>query len=113
MHRARAHADVFRAIADPTRRAILDRLRAGRAPVNALAAAFAQTRPAISKHLRVLRQARLVREERFGRERLYELDSMPLQEVVGWVEGYRAFWQSHLDRLKAHLEKDKEEEKSR
>jgi DNA-binding transcriptional ArsR family regulator len=105
MHRARAHADVFRAIADPTRRSILDRLRAGRAPVNALAADFAQTRPAISKHLRVLRQARLVREQRVGRERLYELDPVPLQQVLGWVEGYRGFWQRSLDNLKRHLEK--------
>src|SRR5262249_37001138 len=69
MHRARAHADVFRAIADPTRRAILDRLRAGPTPVNALADDFRQSRPAISKHLRVLRQARLVSEKRVGRER--------------------------------------------
>ena len=105
MHRSRAHADVFRAIADPTRRAILDRLRAGGAPVNALAAAFSQSRPAISKHLRVLRQARLVREQRIGRERRYELDSVPLQEIAGWLEGYRAFWQSSLDNLKRFLEK--------
>ena len=57
---ARADWDVFRAIADPTRRAILDRLRGGPAPVNALAADFSQSRPAISKHLRVLRNAELV-----------------------------------------------------
>jgi len=105
MHRARAHADVFRAIADPTRRAILDRLRAGGAPVNALAAAFSQSRPAISKHLRVLRQAHLVREQRVGRERLYQLDSVPLQQVAGWLEGYRALWQISLDNLKRYLEK--------
>jgi DNA-binding transcriptional ArsR family regulator len=105
MHRALAHADVFRAIADPTRRAILDRLRAGGAPVNALAADFAQSRPAISKHLRVLRQARLVREQRSGRERVYELDPQPLREVAGWLESYRAFWQTNLDNLKRYLEK--------
>jgi DNA-binding transcriptional ArsR family regulator len=105
MHRARAHADVFRAIADPTRRAILDRLRAGGAPVNALAADFSQSRPAISKHLRVLRQARLVREQRVGRERRYELDPAPLQQVAGWIEGYRAFWQTNLENLKRYLEK--------
>ena len=105
MHRARAHADVFRAIADPTRRAILDRLRAGGAPVNALAAEFSQSRPAISKHLRVLRQAHLVREQRVGRERLYQLDSVPLQQVAGWLEGYRALWQISLDNLKRYLEK--------
>jgi DNA-binding transcriptional ArsR family regulator len=104
MHRALAHADVFRAIADPTRRAILDRLRAGPTAVNALAADFAQSRPAISKHLRVLRQARLVSEERAGRERLYQLQPAPLQQVAGWVEGYRAFWLSNLDHLKRFLE---------
>ena len=105
MHRARAHADVFRAIADPTRRAILDRLRAGPTPVNALADDFRQSRPAISKHLRVLRQARLVSEERVGRQRRYQLQPAPLQQVVGWIEGYRALWQINLDNLKRYLEK--------
>lgn len=104
MHRARAHADVFRAIADPTRRAILDRLRAGPTPVNALADDFRQSRPAISKHLRVLRRARLVSEKRVGRERRYELQPAPLQQVVGWIEGYRAFRQTKLDNLKRYLE---------
>ncbi len=102
---AATKADVYRAIADPTRRAILDRLRAGGAPVNALAADFAQTRPAISKHLRVLKQARLVKEQRIGRERVYRLEPLPLQQVVGWLEGYRAMWQTNLDNLKRHLEK--------
>jgi DNA-binding transcriptional ArsR family regulator len=106
MHRAQAHADVFRAIADPTRRAILDRLRAGPTPVNALAADFQQSRPAISKHLRVLRQARLVTEQRAGRERVYQLQPAPLQQVLGWVEGYRAFWQTNLDNLKRYLEQE-------
>src|SRR5262245_55033645 len=104
MHRARAQADVFRAIADPTRRAILDRLRAGPAVAGALAADFKQSRPAISKHLRVLRESRLVTERRVGRERLYTLDSVPLQRVAGWIEGYRSFWQSSLARLKRYLE---------
>jgi DNA-binding transcriptional ArsR family regulator len=104
MHRARAHADVFHAIADPTRRAILDRLRAGPAPVNALADEFDQSRPAVSKHLRVLKLARLVEEERVGRERHYQLRPMALQPVVGWLEGYRSFWQVSLDRLKRHVE---------
>jgi DNA-binding transcriptional ArsR family regulator len=104
MHRARASADVFRAIADPTRRAILDRLRAGAAPVNALSEDFAQSRPAISKHLRVLRQARLVVEHRDGRQRIYELRPRALQRVAGWLEGYRLSWQNNLDALKRHLE---------
>ena len=101
---ARFQPDVFRAIADPTRRAILDRLRAGPAPVNALAADFRQSRPAISKHLRVLRRARLVAEERAGRERLYELQPRPLQQVAGWIEGYRSFWLTSLGNLKRYLE---------
>jgi DNA-binding transcriptional ArsR family regulator len=104
MPRAKAHADVFHAIADPTRRAILDRLRAGPAPVNALADEFEQTRPAVSKHLRVLRLARLVEEDKVGRERLYSLRPLALQPVVGWLEGYRSFWQVSLDRLKRHVE---------
>jgi DNA-binding transcriptional ArsR family regulator len=104
MHRARAATDVYRAIADPTRRAILDRLRAGPAPVHDLAAAFELSRPAISKHLRVLLDAQLVREQRHGRERLYRLHPMPLQTVVGWVEGYRSFWQTNLNELKRYLE---------
>jgi len=104
MHRARADADVFRAIADPTRRAILDRLRGGPAAVNLLASEFEQSRPAISKHLRVLRQARLVIEQKTGRERMYRLEPAPLRDVMGWIERYRAFWQTSLDNLKRHLE---------
>ena len=107
MPAARSQPDVFRAIADPTRRAILDRLRAGPAPVNALAADFRQSRPAISKHLRVLRRARLVVEERSGRERLYELQPKPLQQVAGWIEGYRSFWLTSLGNLKRYLEEKK------
>ena len=105
MGRIPAHSDVFRAIADPTRRALLDRLRGGAAPVKALASEFKQTRPAISKHLRVLRDAQLVREQRVGRERLYQVDPMPLQRVAGWIEGYRGFWIMNLNSLKAHLER--------
>jgi DNA-binding transcriptional ArsR family regulator len=104
MHRARANRDVFRAIADPTRRAILDRLRAGPANAGALAADFRSSRPAISKHLRVLRDARLVFGRWLGRERLYTVNPIPLQGVAGWLEGYRAFWQASLDRLKRNLE---------
>ena len=107
MHRAQASDDVFRAIADPTRRAILDRLRAGPANAGALAADFRQSRPAISKHLRVLRQARLVTDTRIGRERVYAFDPLPLQSVAGWIEGYRSFWLQSLDNLKRFLESKK------
>jgi DNA-binding transcriptional ArsR family regulator len=104
MRSLRANNDVFRAIADPTRRAILDRLRAGPANAGALAADFRSSRPAISKHLRVLRGARLVIDTRIGRERVYALDPIPLQGVVGWLEGYRALWQASLEQLKRNLE---------
>ena len=104
MHRWKASSDVFRAIADPTRRAILDRLRAGPANAGALAGDFRTSRPAISKHLRVLREARLIVDRRVGRERVYTVDPVPLQRVAGWLEGYRSFWHSSLSRLKRNLE---------
>jgi DNA-binding transcriptional ArsR family regulator len=104
MHRSKASSDVFRAIADPTRRAILDRLRAGPANAGALASDFRTSRPGISKHLRVLREARLIVDQRVGRERVYSVDPVPLQRVAGWLEGYRSFWQSSLNRLKRNLE---------
>jgi DNA-binding transcriptional ArsR family regulator len=104
MNQPQVARDVFRAIADPTRRAILDRLRAGPANAGALAADFRSSRPAISRHLAVLRRARLVVDQRVGRERVYTIDPIPLQIVGGWLEGYRAFWQSSLDQLKRNLE---------
>jgi DNA-binding transcriptional ArsR family regulator len=73
-------------------------------PVNELAAEFELSRPAISKHLRVLREARLVTEQRAGRERLFELRPAPLQRALGWLEGDRSFWQQHLAGLKRYLE---------
>ncbi len=97
MPNAAPRTDVFVAVVDPTRRALLDRLRAGPAPVNALAADFALSRPAVSKHLRVLRDAGLVRETRVGRERIYRLRPLPLQRVAGWVEGFRALWTAGTD----------------
>lgn len=99
-----AKVDVFKAISDPTRRAILDRLRAGPAPVNILAVDFEQSRPAISKHLRVLREAELVSEQRSGRERVYTLHADRLRPVASWVEGYRGFWLTSLNNLKRYLE---------
>jgi DNA-binding transcriptional ArsR family regulator len=107
MRAAEQERSVFRAIADPTRRAILDRLRRGPMPVNELAAAFSQSRPAISKHLRVLREALLVSEERAGRERLYRLEPAQLREIADWILPYRAFWQRSLGNLKDYLESEK------
>src|SRR5450755_862757 len=104
MSRIQARTDAFRAIADPTRRAILDRLRAGPANAGTLAADFQSSRPAVSRHLRVLREARLVVDTRIGRERLYAVNPVPLQSVAGWLEGYRGFWQASLTKLKRNLE---------
>ncbi|HTK42117.1 MAG TPA: metalloregulator ArsR/SmtB family transcription factor [Gemmatimonadales bacterium] len=106
MHRSAAHADVYHAVADPTRRAILDRLRRGGSPVSELAAGFRMTRPAVSKHLGILRRARLVRERRDGRQRIYQITPAPLEAVAQWVETYRAFWQVNLLSLKRHVEGD-------
>ena len=99
-------AAVFHAIADPTRRAILDRLRddAGGLPVNDIAGQFAVSRPAISKHLRVLHQAHLVLEARQGRNRVYRLNPEPLKELDRWLEHYRRFWTLNLLSLKRHIE---------
>ncbi len=108
MSRARASADVFHAVADPTRRAILDRLRGSGVAVAELAAGFDMTRPAVSKHLRVLREAHLVHEERDGRQRVYRLNPGPLRDVSQWVESYRTFWATNLLSLKRHLESGKE-----
>jgi DNA-binding transcriptional ArsR family regulator len=106
MPQSQPDRSVFRAIADPTRRAILDRLRAGPAPVNELASAFEQSRPAISKHLRILREARVVSEQRQGRERLYRLEPTELQEISEWILPYRRFWQVSLGNLKNYLENE-------
>ena len=108
MSRVRASIDVFHAVADPTRRAILDRLRGGGVAVAELAAGFDMSRPAVSKHLRVLREARLVREERDGRQRVYRLSPGPLRDVSHWVESYRSFWSDNLMSLKRHLEGGKD-----
>lgn len=104
MSRALAASDAFHAVADPTRRAILDRLREGSAPVTEIAAGFRISRPAVSKHLRILREARLVAEKRDGRQRVYELTPGPLLECAHWLEGYRQFWQVNLFSLKRHVE---------
>ncbi|WP_263419377.1 ArsR/SmtB family transcription factor [Terriglobus albidus] len=94
----------FQAIADPTRRAVLDLLREGRKPAGAIADAFPVSRPAISKHLRLLRHAHLVRETREGRNRIYELNPEPLRAVESWLEKYRVFWTQSLGNLKTMIE---------
>jgi DNA-binding transcriptional ArsR family regulator len=95
---------VFAAIADPTRRSILDALRQRERSAGDIAALFPVSRPAISRHLRVLRTAGLVRERRVARMRLYSLDSKPLRAVDQWLEHYRVFWLARLQNLKRMVE---------
>lgn len=104
MSRADPTNDPFRAIADPTRRAVLDLLRAGERPVREITKCFRITQPAMSQHLRVLKSARLVTYRRVGRERLYRLRPQELRTVADWVRQYEAFWRQKLDALGAYLE---------
>jgi len=94
----------FSALADPTRRAVLDLLRKGNQPAGQIAQAFPVSRPAISKHLRLLRRAHLVQERREGRHRVYQLNPEPLKAVDSWLGQYRAFWQANLANLKSFVE---------
>jgi DNA-binding transcriptional ArsR family regulator len=102
----------FAALADPTRRAVLDLLRRGSLPAGRIAQAFPISRPAISKHLRQLRRAQLVRERREGRRRLYQLNPGPLKAVDSWLNQYRVFWQMNLSDLKAFVEAEHATKKS-
>jgi DNA-binding transcriptional ArsR family regulator len=94
---------VFAALADPTRRAILSRLAQGEATVNELAQPFAMTLPAVSKHLRVLERAGLIRQRRVAQQRPCRIDSAPLIEISQWVEQYRHLWEARFDRLDDYL----------
>src|SRR4030081_3538279 len=94
----------FQALSDPTRRAVLDLLRRGSQPAGQIAEAFPVSRPAISKHLRLLRRARLVREHREAENRVYELNPDPLRAVDSWIEQYRIFWSHNLANLKTFVE---------
>jgi len=103
---------IFGALADPTRRAVLDLLRQGSQPAGQIAEAFPVSRPAISKHLRVLRRAHLVSEKRNGRHRFYHLNPEPLKTVDSWLEQYRGFWQTNLASLKKFVEAEYAKETS-
>ncbi len=94
----------FGALADPTRRAILARLALGESTVGDLAEPFRVSRPAISKHLRVLERAGLVRREREGRVSRCELDADAMREAAEWIERYRVFWSNRLGDLKRYIE---------
>lgn len=97
---------VFAALADRTRRAIVARLADGPASVSELAAPFAVSLPAISKHLKILESVGLVARQRRGRVHELRLAVEPMREAVEWIESYRGFWESRFAALDAHLRKE-------
>ena len=110
MSRPFASWDVYKAIADPNRRIVLDLLARGEQPVSAIHArislsASPLTQPALSQHLKVLRDVGLVRQRRAGRERIYALNPKPLKEISDWLKRYEDFWQKKLAALGEHLER--------
>jgi DNA-binding transcriptional ArsR family regulator len=98
---------VFQAIANHTRRAILELLEEGPQPANEIASRFTMSQPAVSQQLQVLLRASLVRAESRGRQRIYSLEAGRLQEVFYWVEHYRRFWPKRLQALGKFLDKRK------
>ncbi len=104
-HPAQGEA-VFRALADPTRRRILGLLRGSGCSVGELAGNFPMSRPAISKHLRLLRSAGLVVSHRRGTARICELNAQPLRAVNEWLRDYQRFWQASLRRLRQFVEEN-------
>lgn len=98
-------ADTFDALADPNRRAILAFLRDGERTAGALVEATRQPQPTVSKQLKVLREAGLVRSRIDGPRRLYSIDPAPLKALDRWLADYRAFWAERLDGLGDHLER--------
>jgi DNA-binding transcriptional ArsR family regulator len=94
----------FEVLAEPTRRRILDALREGERPVGGLVGELAVSQPAVSKHLRVLREAGLVEVRSDAQRRLYRVRTEPLRAVDEWLAPYRAMWASRLDGLERHLD---------
>ena len=100
----------FAALADPTRRAILARLSRGESSVTSLAAPFSMSLPAVSKHLRVLQSAGLLRREIDGRVHRCRLVAEPMRDAAAWIEHYRRFWESQFDALARYLESTQKKE---
>ncbi|HTJ30269.1 MAG TPA: metalloregulator ArsR/SmtB family transcription factor [Acidobacteriaceae bacterium] len=96
---------VFRALADPTRRALFEELTRGERTVHALTARAGVSQPAVSKHLTVLKKARLVRHRREGRETHYRAEPGALRPMVDWLKEYGAFWNARFDQLEKLLER--------
>jgi DNA-binding transcriptional ArsR family regulator len=100
-------AAVFQALADPTRRAILDLLRTTERSAGELADRFPVSRPAVSRHLRVLREAGLVAQRKDAQSRFYRLAPEALREVDRWLDRYRVFWTARMHDLKRYVEDDR------
>lgn len=103
----------FAALADPTRRRILARLARGERCVTDLARPYSMSLPAVSKHLRVLENAGLIRRRRNGRVHSLKLEAAPMKQASRWIEEYRRFWEASLDRLEEYLKKLQAEEKTK
>ncbi|WP_047541669.1 ArsR/SmtB family transcription factor [Methylotenera versatilis] len=96
-------SNIFSALADPTRRAILARLALGETSVNELAAPFEMSLPAVTKHLKVLQRAGLISQSRQAQSRPCKLEAKPLQEVATFLAQYQQFWEQRLDQLDSYL----------
>ena len=98
--------DAFEAVAEPNRRRILDLLRAGERPAGDVVRALAISQPGVSKHLRLLREAGLVRVRVDGQRRLYSVEPRRLAAIEAWLAPYRDFWRGRLDALERHLDEE-------
>ena len=103
----------FAALADPTRRRILESLSHRQRRVTDLAEPFAMSLPAVSKHLRVLEDAGLLKRRRFGREHHLEIHPAPMRDALAWIEQYRKFWEGSLDSLAEYLEQETKPKKNK
>ena len=103
-----AELAALQVLAEPRRVAILDLLRDGERPVNDLVGSLGLSQPAVSKHLRVLRDAGLVQSRVDAQRRLYRIRPEPLADLDEWLASYRELWTTHLDRLKKHLDQRRE-----
>jgi DNA-binding transcriptional ArsR family regulator len=101
--------DVLTALAEPTRRRIVDALRLRQSSVSDLVTALAMSQPAISKHLRVLREAGIVSSRTAAQQRIYRLEPGPFRELDAWLTPYRKLWTSHLDALERHLDQKEQQ----
>ena len=114
LHTSSAHLDsTLAALADPTRRAILARLYRGEARVTELAAPFSISLNSVSKHIRLLERARLVRRRVRGREHILSFNAQPLDEVAMWIESQRALWRRRLEMLDSLLQEEDRERRAR